>query len=194
MALNLSRFNQRRHAWAMAWLQRSAAPEHQHLKGEIQRVVWRLAEWVLPAFQLLTSVGFVIAVFHWLQGTGIREADVITATIASCMAPVTFWGVFYLVTDYRDSSQRQLMNKQQALLGAWLASPFMLFNDLPKNGLARRLALLQEEPGQVIHLFPWEARGLQALLSGLTYASVRQDALDVALPKATQDTTSRARF
>jgi hypothetical protein len=194
MVLTLSRFNQWRHAWAMAWLQRSVAPEHQHLKGDIQRAVWRMAEWVLPAFQLLTSVGFVIAVFHWLQGTGIREADVVFATIASCVAPVTFWGVFYLVTDHRDSSQGQLMNKQQALLGAWLASPFMLFNDVPKNGLARRLVLLQHDPGQVRYLFPWEARGLQALLTGLTHASVRQDALDVALPKATQDTTSRARF
>lgn len=194
MALNPSRVNQWRHSWAMAWLQRSGAQEHQHRKGKIQRTVWRTAEWILPAFQLLTSAGFVIAVFHWLQGTGIREADVVIATIASCMAPVTFWGVFYLVTDHRDSSQGQLMNKQQALLGAWLASPFMLPNRAPKEGLARRLALLQCDPGQVIHLFPWEARGLQLLLSGLTHASVRQDALDVALPKATQDTTSSARF
>lgn len=194
MALNLSRFNQWRHAWAMAWLQCSAAPEHKRLKGQIQRTVWRLAEWVFPFFQLLTSVMFVVLVFHWLQGTGIREPDVVLATIASSVGPVTFWGVFHLVTDYLNSSQGKMMNKQQVLVGRWLASPFILFRDVPKNGLARRLVLLQCDSTQVIHLFPCEARCLQALLSGLTHASVRHDALDVALPTAVRDTTPRARF
>lgn len=192
--MNLLQVNQRRHAWAMAWLECSTASKHHGLKREIQRVVWRTAECALPFFQLLTSMAFVALVFHWIQGTGIRRADVIIGTIVSAMVPVTFWGVFYLVTDYRDSSQRQLMNKQQALLGAWLASPFILTNDAPKDGLANRLAWLQRNPALVAHLFPWEARCLQALLRGLTYASVRQDALEVALPKAAQDAAPSSRF
>lgn len=192
--MNLSRVNQRRHAWAMAWLECSTAPKHHGLKREIQRVVWRTAEWALPFFQLLTSVAFVVLAFHWAQGKGLREADVIFVTIASAMVPVTFWGVFYLVTDYRDSSQGQLMNKQQALLGAWLASPFRLTNDAPKDGLANQLVRLQRNPALVAHLFPWEARCLQALLRGLTYASVRQDALEVSLPKAAQNATPKSRF
>lgn len=194
MALTHSQLNHWRYAWAMAWLQRSTAPEHKRFKEQLQRTVWRGSEWVLPLIQILTSVMFVGLVFHWLQGTGIRKPDVVVATIASCHVPVAFWGVFYLVTDHRDSSQRKMMNKQQALLGAWLAQPFFLFNDAPKNGLASRLVLLEQDPTQVTRLFPIEARCLQALLSGLTHKGMRKTALDEALPQATQSTTPKNRF
>jgi len=194
MATIRSTLNQWRYAWAMAWLQRSAAPEHQRLKGNIQLTVWKTAEWALPFLQLLSGLLFVALAFHWLQGTGIRRVDVAMATIFSAMVPVTFWGVFYLVTDYRDSSQGRMMNKQQALLGAWLAQPFFLSNDVPKNSLAQRLVLLEQDPKQVIRLFLIEARCLQALLSGLTHNGMRKTALEAALPEAAKSTPPRARF
>jgi len=189
-----ARFHQWRHDLGIAWFLRSTAVDYRQPKYRFMRMLMSLSRCAWPAFQASTSLALAFWGAGLVQSPERPQGDVVMVFLVVLAVAVILWGVYELTTTHTNFSHDEPLRSTRSRVGEWLLLPFYLFNDGPKDGLARRLLHLGHSPAEVIYLYPWEARCLQLLLAGLTRTQVRQNALDIALPEHTKDTPPKARF